>query len=247
MIALLCSVALADEPVPMTGYAGHPFTLARGEAVFGLFRPATVGLSDRVDVTVPGLATLVAPRVDAKVEVWSGERVGVAVRGAVGIPSGGLALLRSTATVLSTDPLQRVGFGAVVDLGVIGGVREGRLHSSLGVAVRAGGSTGSLQPQGVWWLDPMLAPLTEGPVVRVRWVADLRVTDRVQLTGDVAHQVFSGGPDTSVRGLALLAPSERVAFGLGWALALETMPGGVDTFGMPLLDLQVRLSKRSGS
>ncbi len=48
-----------------------------------------------------------------------------------------------------------------------------------------------------------------------------------------------GGPDSSVRALALFGLGDHVA--IGRAVAQETFPYGTDAFGMPLLDVQGRL------
>jgi len=243
VIALLATLALAAEPTPLTAHAGHATTLGKGHGAIGLFRPWAIGVSDRVDVGVSGPASLVAPKLDAK---WSllrdedGDRGhAVALTAGLGMPTIGLSFLRGT--VLTSDPTQTLGVGAVGELGLVGSLRQGMTQMSLGAEVRAGGMTGTLAPVDLPFVGAMLAPLTEGPVVRFRWVTDYALSRRLVLTTDLALQVGAGGPDALARGFFLGGLSDHVALGAGWAVASETLSFGErDSWGFPLVDVQGR-------
>jgi hypothetical protein len=243
VIALLLATALADDPTPLTAHAGHATTLGRGHGVVGLFRPWAVGVSDRVDLGTTGLGSLVSPRLEAKVslaESTDGDATrALALTAGATLPSIGLSLLRGS--VLSSDPMQSVGFAAVGDLGLVGTLGHEQHTTSLGVELRAGGMTGDLWPVDLPFVGAMLAPLTEGPVVRVRWVTDYGLTRRLVLTTDVAVQLGSGGPDAMGRVFLLGGLSDHVALGAGWAVAAERLSyGGRDSLGFPLADVQAR-------
>lgn len=245
MIALLLTAALAADPspTPLTAHAGHATTLGAGHGVVGLFRPWAIGASDRVDLGISGLGSLVAPRFDAKVNLLDhddgADRQALAVTGGVGLPSIGLSLLRGT--LLTSDPTQSLGFAAVGRLGLVGTLGHGGTTTSLGAELKVGGATGDMNPIDLPFVGGMLAPILEGPVVRFRWVTDYGLLDRLVLTTDLAVQVGSGGPDAVGRAFLLAGVSDHVALGGGWAIAAERFGyGGRDSLGFPLLDVQGR-------
>jgi len=237
-VILAClALAWAADPTPFSGHAGHATTLGAGRGIVGIFRPLSIGVSDRVDVSTSGLASLVAPRVDVKWALTESEHGGVAVTGGLGVPTLGLRLLRGT--VLSSDPTQTIGFGVVAKAGVIATVRDGGHATSLGVEVRGGGHGGTMDAVDLGFVGQSLAPLLEGPVLRWRWVTDYALSRHATLVTDVALQVGAGGPDALGRTF-LMVGSDHVAVGGGWAIADESMRWGRDSFGFPLLDVQAR-------
>jgi hypothetical protein len=237
LFGLAYALTVNPPPTPVTGHAGHADTLGKGNGIVGVFRPLSIGVSDRVDLSTSGLATLVAPRVDAKVNLMSEPGGSVALTGGIGVPTVGLRLLRGT--VLPSDPTLTVGLGVVAKLGLIGTVHNKGNAMSLGVEVRSGGHGGTLQAVDLPFVSQSLAPLLEGPVLRWRWVTDFALSKRATLTSDVALQVGAGGPDALWRTF-LLGGSDHLAAGVGWAIADENLSYGRDSLGMPLLDLQAR-------
>jgi len=249
MIVLLATLALAADPAdpaeetPLTAHAGHATTLGPGHGVVGLFRPWAIGVSDKVDLGTTGPAALVAPKVDVKVSLFEDDddeqAAALAVTGGLGLPSLGLSFLRGS--VLSSDPTQSLGFAAVGELGIVGTLRQRRTVTSLGAELRVGGQTGNFAPVDMFFVGPMLAPITEGPALRLRWVTDYPLAKRLVLTSDFAVQLGSTGPDLVARGFFLGGLSKHVALGAGWAVAAETLSfGGKDSWGVPLLDVQGR-------
>jgi len=246
MSVLLMGLALAagGDETPLTAHAGHATTLGPGHGTVGLFRPWAVGVSDRVDLGTTGPAALVAPKVDAKVSLIDDEGdeergTALALTGGLGLPSLGLSFLRGT--LITSDPTQSLGFSAVGELGIVGTLRQRRTVMSLGAELRVGGQTGNLAPVDMFFVGQMLSPITEGPSVRLRWVADYPLAQRLVLTSDVALQVGAGGPDAVARGFLLGGVSKHVALGAGWAIAMETLSFGErDSWGVPLVDVQGR-------
>jgi len=243
MMMWLLAMAFAADDVPLTAHAGHATTLGRGHGVVGLFRPWALGVSDRVQLGTSGLSALVAPKLDAKVSVVDegddDTRAALAFTGGVGLPSLGLSFLRGTA--LTSDPTQSLGFWAVGEVGVVGTLRQNHTVTSLGAELRVGGQTGNLAPVDLFFVGQMLSPVTEGPAVRLRWVTDYPLAERLVLTTDLALQVGAGGPDAVARGFVLGGLSDHVAVGAGWAIASETLSyGEQDSWGVPLVDVQGR-------
>jgi len=239
LLALLAaSPALAqDSRAPLTGFAGHAETVGRGNGIVGVFRPLTIAVSDNVDVSTSGLATLVAPRADVKVNLIRDVGIAVAVTGGIGMPTYGLRLLQGTA--FPSDPTLTIGPGVVVKAGVIGTIRNGDSAMSAGVELRTGGHTGTLDAVDLYFASQSLAPFFEGPVLRWRWVTDLALARHLVLTNDVALQVGAGGQDVLWRTF-LLGGGTRAAAGIGWAIADEELRWGRDSLGFPLADVQVR-------
>ncbi len=232
-----CPALAQQSTAPLTGFAGHGETVGKGNGIVGVFRPLTFAVSDEVDLSTSGLATLVAPRLDVKVNLMRDFGSAVAVTGGVGVPTVGLRLLRGTA--LPSDPTLTVGPGVVVKGGLIGTIRNNDNAMSLGVEVRTGGHTGTLDALDLPFAGQSLAPFFEGPVLRWRWVTDLALARHVVLTNDVALQVGAGGQDALWRTF-LLGGSPRFAAGVGWAIADEELRWGRDSLGFPLADVQAR-------
>ena len=242
MISVLwLSVALAGDDAGLQTGLGTPYTIGDGHGAVGVFSPLVIGLGERTDLTTSGWASLVAPRVDLKHRLTDGDGVAVAVLGGLGVPSLGLSLLQGT--ILSSDPKQPVGAAAVFKAGVLAGVQPGDFTLSIGVEGRASlrGAGWGLESPGWFWLDPMLAPLTEGPVVRTRWVVDwLPDPTRFAVRLDGWVQLGGLGPDWTQRLLLQYALGRNTAIGVGYAVAWERFAWGRDHQVQPLVDLRFR-------
>ncbi len=235
---LAATPALAQQSTaPLTGFAGHAETVGHGNGIVGVFRPLTIAASDKVDLSTSGLATLVAPRLDVKVNLIRDFGGALAVTGGAGVPTVGLRLLRGT--VLPSDPTLTVGPGVVVKAGLVGTIRNGDNASSFTFEVRSGGHTGTLDAVDLPFVGQSLAPFLEGPVLRWRWVTDIALHRHLVLTNDLAVQVGAGGQDALWRTF-LLGGGNHVAAGVGWAIADEELRWGRDSLGFPLADVQGR-------
>ncbi len=243
MIALWCMTAFAAAP--LNNRAGTPFTYGGdgGKVAFGVFQPVVVGLTDTVDLSTSGLATLVAPRVELKWAVASGgdDRLedGLAVVGGLGVPTGGLLLLRG----LVFNEEAAIPGAVVIRAGAVMGLRSGSVTGALGAEVRGAieGGEDSLRPTGLWFLDPMLAPVTEGPVAAIRGVFDVGwADDKFDLTVDAHVQVGGQGTDGVARILVAVRPASAFAIAAGAAGTVESGDDGVDAWGAPIGDLLFR-------
>ncbi len=241
MIILLAGLAFGADSNLYTG-AGSPFPIGKGHGAVGLFRPLTLGIADKTEISTTGLESLVAPRVDVKHQIWEGGDSGVALVGGVGVPTLGLRMIQGT--VLSSDPRQKVTFAAVFKAGAIAGVRQGSWRFSVGVEARAAAKGGQwgLESPGWFWLDPMLAPLTEGPVVRPRVVIDLYPDSLpVGVTLDTWVQIGGIGPDLETRLFGEWSPVNHFAVGIGLAAGSERFERGRDSqVWTGLFDLRFR-------
>jgi hypothetical protein len=242
MIAWLSALSVA---APLHNGLGTPFGYGAdgGRVAFGVFQPVVVGLSERVDLSTSGLATLMAPRADLKWTLADGgdERVrsGLAATAGLGVPTGGLLLSRG---FLFSDTAA-VPFALVGKLGATAGLRTGPATVGLGAEMRAALKVGDddLRPTGLWFFDPMIAPLTEGPVAAVRGLLALSLVGDDVLVKVDAHAQF-GGQGTDGIGTLLLAwrPVPAFAVAAGVAGAVESGDDGVDGWGVPLGDLWFR-------
>ena len=242
MIWMLVSLAFAGDSKALYTGAGSPFVIGKGHGAVGLFRPLTIGLSDKTQLKTTGLESLVSPQVDIKHQIWEGSDAGVSVIGGLGIPTLGLKLIQGT--VLSSDPNQTVTFASVFKLGAVAGVRQGAFRFSAGLEARAAAKAGQwgLESPGWFWLDPMLAPLTEGPVARTRVVVDCYPDNApVGLTLETWVQIGGIGPDLESRLFGEWAPGRHVSLGLGLAAGSERFERGRDSqLWTGLFDLRFR-------
>lgn len=242
MILLLASLAFAGDSKNLYTGAGSPFPIGKNRVAFGLFRPVSIGLSDKTELSTTGLESLVAPQMDVKHQVWAGDNSGVAIVGGLGVPTLGLKMIQGT--VLSSDPNQTVTFASVFKAGAIAGVRQGSFRLSAGIEARAAAKAGQwgLEPPGWFWLDPMLAPLTEGPVLKTRVVIDCYPDNApVGLTLDTWVQMGGIGPDLESRLFGEWALGQHVALGAGLAAGSERFERGRDSqVWTGLFDLRFR-------
>lgn len=243
---MMAWVAVAWASPPLHNGGGTPFLYGAdgGRVAFGVFQPVVLGLSDRVDLSTSGLATLVAPRADLKLLVAEGGDddvgTGLAVTVGLGMPTPGLRLLRGFLFQESAT----IPYALVGKAGATAGLRAGRTTVGLGAELRAAVDTGpdDLRPTGLWFFDPMLAPLSEGPVAAVRGVCAVSLLQDDLLVKSDAHVQF-GGQGTDAVGTMLIAwrPVPAFALAAGVAGTVESGDDGVDGWGVPIGDLWLRL------
>ena len=246
MIALVLGLAIAQQPdaVGIRTGAGTGFVVGQGNGAVGLFRPLTVGLDDRTELGTTGLISLLAPRVVAKRQLAANDQRALAVTASLGLPSGGIWAMRN-AGILTTDPTVKTPFAVTASAGLEAGMRTKPLDLGVSVEGRFGvhGASWTLPEPGMWFLDPMLAPLTAGPVVKPKLVIDLAPEwngrERLGLRVDSWVQLGGGGPDAAVRMMGTWAITQRVALALGDAMAWERRPGR-SFYAVPVGDVQVR-------
>lgn len=244
------SEVASGEPsseIPLHSGMGTPFTLDKGHGVAGLFQPMSVGVGPSTELgTSAPLFALPAPRIRIKHHIgeWSG--VHGAVVGSVGVPTLGLRLL-SGLGVISSDPNQQATAAMVLEGGGSTGVRWGRWTQGLTTTVRVGGhgKNWGLDSPGLPFLDTTLAPLTEGPVLRLRHVNEWTVVrssvrDVVGLRSDVLVQLGGLSPDLNLAFLVSWAPHPRWVLAGGWVGASEQMPHRRRWTSLPVGDLQIR-------
>ncbi|MDP6931750.1 MAG: hypothetical protein QGG40_02495 [Myxococcota bacterium] len=239
------SLARAATSEDLYSGTGSPWTIGDQAWSVGVFRPLTVGLDERTEVSTTGLVSLVSPRLVAKRRVWSSTRWALAMQAGLGVPTAGLRLLQGS--VVSSDPDQQVPWALVAGAGPVLGWRHDRMVVSLGVYGRVGVplGEGELDPTDMAWLDPMLAPLVEGWSLTPRIGVDWLPSERWVLSLDSRLQ-WGGGPDWNTRLFALRQLGIHTALGAGLGLARETFTTGPRDEWIwlqdvvPLVDFQVR-------
>jgi hypothetical protein len=247
LLGAILAPAHAEAP-PLFSGQGTPWTVGAGNGAVGIARPLTLGVGERTDVTVNttlGVA-LLAPTASVKRTLAQGNAHALAVAVEAGVPTfawrqfqtGFLQPIRSD---------QVVPLAAVVGATGLAGWRNESLVVSAGLRVRAGIplEDGDVTAQDLVWLDPALAPISEGwslqPTVRVDWLP----TPRWQLTAQGRAEV-AGGPELQGKLDALWAASSHVALGVGvnGAIAREgfgwSVPAMVPLAVTPTVDVQAR-------
>lgn len=228
----------------LAAFAGDPglrraHTVAPGEGSVGLFSPLVLGLDRQMDLTVANSILLGAPHVRLTRGLTNNDAIDVALTSSLGVPTVGLMAIQGT--VLSTDPTQSVGPAITGSLGALVDVGTRPLRGHFGVEGRMGvhGADWGLTSPGWFWLDPMLAPLTEGPILDVRLGLDWWPLQRIGLHADRVLHAGGIGPDWHSRLLARwqLHPRWMVAGGL--AVAQERFEDRWDTQWQPVVDLRV--------
>jgi hypothetical protein len=247
LLGAILAPAHAEAP-PLFSGQGTPWTVGAGNGAVGIARPLTLGVGERTDVTVNttlGVA-LLAPTASVKRTLAQGNAHALAVAVEAGVPTfawrqfqtGFLQPIRSD---------QVVPLAAVVGATGLAGWRNESVVVSAGLRVRAGIplEDGDVTAQDLVWLDPALAPISEGwslqPTVRVDWLP----TPRWQLTAQGRAEV-AGGPELQGKLDALWTASSHVALGVGvnGAIAREgfgwSVPAMVPLAVTPTVDVQAR-------
>lgn len=239
---------LPDDAPPLFSGAGTPWTIGPRNGAVGLFRPLTLGLGDATDLTVQTTAVvgLLAPRVEAKRTLWADGPFAAAAAVEAGLPTLGLRRFQEGfVQPIASD--QEVPWAPVLGATGLFGWRDGPLTASVGLRARTaiGAGSGTLTQQDLVWLDPAIAPLTEGwslqPLVRVDWAPNRR-----WLLTASGRAEFAAGPELSGRLFALRAcgPHLAAGFGVSGALARETWgwtwPAVIPLNALPTFDVQGR-------
>ncbi len=213
----------------------HPFTLAPGEFQISVFDGARLGLDGGRELITGGVTSLVSPELMLTQQIFEEGSFAMAASGGVGFPTPGLRLA------------QGLWFPADVEIppALVGAAGLSAAFSSRTFTVAAavhgrsaflgGGELGVMDHA---WLDPYVAPLTEGWSVSTRLrLSWLPVSGGWELIADGIAQ-WPAGPDLDGRLLAYRGFSEHWALGLGLAAALETHTYGMGGHAAPLLDLK---------
>ena len=227
---------------------GTPWTIGAGNGAVGLFRPLTVGLGERADLTVGTTAVvgLLAPHVAYKRLAAEEGHVGWGWEVEAGVPTYGWRQFQ-------TGFLQPIRADQVVPLAVVVGAspmvgwRDERRVFAAGMRLRVGVplEEGDVTAQDLVWLDPALAPLTEGCSLQAWGRGDWLPTPGWQLTAQGRVEV-AGGPEFQGKLFALRGIGNHVAAGLGVAGAVAretygwTVPVVVPLQVTPTLDVQGR-------
>ena len=241
----------APGPKPLWVGTGTPFTVPSKLHALGIFRPFTLGISDRTEFEHTGLLTFVAPSFRVKHTLWTSYlsknsvQYGVAMTTRFGVPTGGLRLLQGS--LLPSEA--QIPFIGVVGVGLVSGLKAPHYAVGWGLEMRTAFKGGEfyLLPPGLPFVDPMLAPITEGPVLTARLMLDWIVTrksdgmDVVVISLDTRLQVGGGGPDLNSRLFALFRLGNKTAIGAGGIIAYERQTDGLHFFAAPLMDFQLRI------
>ena len=227
---------------------GTPWTIGAGNGAVGLGRPLTVGVGEVTDVTIGTtlVVALLAPSVQVKRTLHDDGARAFALTGEASVPTWGFRQLQ-TGFLQPILADQTVPMAGVLGLTGLAGWRREDLVVSAGLRLRAGVplEDGTVTEQDAAWLDPALAPLSEGwslqPLARVDWLPSpswqLSAQGRVEVAGGLELQGKFG---------ALRSVGDHVALGLGvnGAVARETwgwsVPAALLQQVYPTADVQAR-------
>jgi hypothetical protein len=225
-----------------------PWTIGAKDGAVGLFRPLSLGIGETADVTVGTslVVGLIAPHVEFKQRLLGGNDRALAITAELGYPTVGLQQFQ-TGFLQPIRADQTVPQALVPGVGAIVGKRSDHLVMSAGLRVRVGVpfTEGDVTSQDLVWLDPAIAPITEGwslqPFARVDWLP----TRGWQLSAQ-GRVEFAGGPELSGRVFVLRALGAHLAVGAGasGAIARESygwnLPAAVPLQLVPTADVQAR-------
>jgi hypothetical protein len=259
MIAALAALLAAAAPAaaarplppdapPLFSGAGTPWSIGPRHGAVGLFRPLTLGLGDTTDLTLQTTAVvgLLAPRVEAKRTLWADGPFAAAAAVEAALPTAGLRRFQEGfVQPIASD--QTIPWAPIVGATGLVGWRDGPLTAAFGLRVRTaiGAGAGTLTQQDLVWLDPAIAPLTEGWSLQPQVRLDYAPNPRWLLTA-AGRAELAAGPELSGRLFALraLRPHLAAGFGLSGALAREswgwTWPAVLPVNALPTFDLQGR-------
>ena len=227
---------------------GTPWTIGAGNGAVGLFRPLTVGLGARADLTVGTTAVvgLLAPHVAYKRLASEEGHVAYGWEVEAGVPTYGWRQFQ-TGFLQPIRSDQEVPLAVVVGASPMIGWRDESRVFAAGMRLRVGVpfEEGDVTAQDLVWLDPALAPLTEGCSLQAWGRADWLPTPGWQLTAQ-GRVELAGGPELQGKLFALRGIGNHVAAGLGVAGAIAretygwTVPVVVPLQVTPTLDVQGR-------
>ncbi len=227
---------------------GTPWTIGAGNGAVGLFRPLTVGLGARGDLTVGTTAVvgLLAPHVAYKRLASEEGHVAMGWEVEAGVPTYGWRQFQ-TGFLQPIRSDQEVPLAVVVGASPMIGWRDESRVFAAGMRLRVGVpfEEGDVTAQDLVWLDPALAPITEGCSLQAWGRADWLPTPGWQLTAQ-GRVELAGGPELQGKLFALRGIGNHVAAGLGVAGAIAretygwTVPVVVPLQVTPTLDVQGR-------
>jgi len=215
----------------------QPFTLEPGEVQVSVFDGARLGLEGGRELITGGVTSLVSPELMLTQTLVEQDGLAVAVSGGVGFPTPGLRLAQGMWFPGDVEiPPALVGAaGLSVAYSAKTVTFAAALHGR--TALIGGGAPGVMDHA---WLDPYIAPLSEGwslgTRVRFSWLPDVGGWEF--LLDGVAQ--WPAGPDLDGRLLVYRGLGEHWAMGLGVAGALETHSYGIGAHAAPLLDFKGR-------
>ena len=237
LAAVLAVSATHAGDTPLYTGAATPWTLARGQGTAGLFHPATLAVTDQLELTTTGLFSLVAPRLEVKHTAASSEHWGLGLRAGLGTPTPALRLSQGMLVPSNVD----IPWTFVVAAGPVLGWRGADWNVSLVSQVRF-----AIPPPGLpqldmrFGLDALLTPLYDGWCVLERLVVDWHPGEAWVFTGEAGVQL-NGGPDWRWRLFALRRLGRHTALGAGWWLTSDVRSDGERMTGSePLADFQIR-------
>jgi len=231
--------ALQDPIYEVTQGAVAP---GKGEGHAGAFGHWTYGLTDSLSVDLTGVSSLIAPDPAVRYRWFEKERWTIDATAGFSVPTYGLRLLQGT--VLPGD--QEIPWAVVPGLGSVVGWHGDAWTASLGMLGRVGvtfgseeGDLRSFAAADLAWLDPMVAPITEG--WSVAWLPSLEWhgSEKWQFQFQTRMQ-FSAGPDFNLRLLGWRHLGEHHSLSAGAVVANEAMTFGRAIRWAPRVDWRYR-------
>lgn len=215
----------------------QPFSLESGEIQTSGFDGTRWGLGEGRELITGGVTSLVSPELMVKQTLIEQDGFALAVSAGAGFPTPGLRLAHGMWFPGDVEiPPALIG---AAGLSVAYSARTVTLAAALHgrFAFLGGGSLGVMDHV---WLDPYMAPLTEGwslgTRMRFSW---LPASGGWELIADGVAQ-WPAGPDLDGRLLVYRGLGEHWAAGLGLAGALESQTHGMGVRAVPVLDLKGR-------
>jgi len=220
---------------PFNEGAIQPFTLSPGAIQVSAIDGVRLGLDGGRELITGGVSSLVSPELMLTQQVVEDGSFALAVSGGAGFPTPGLRLAQGLWFPGDVEiPPAIVGAGGLsVALSSQAYTVAAAVHARKALV---GGGVLSVMDHA--WLDPYLAPLTEGWAVSTRLrLSWLPLSGGWEVLADGVAQ-WPAGPDLNGRLLAYRGVSEHWALGLGGAGAMESHTYGVDGHLAPLLDFK---------
>ena len=239
--ALLMTTAVAAPSLDTGAGTARTLGQADGRFAFGVFRPWSLALGERTELSTTGLiGTFIAPRLDVKQQLARTEDSALALVAGVAVPMTSLRL--SKGWLYPDDAV--IPFSAIGKLGILASVELDRLRVTAGADLRVGATAGpsSLSRRDLFFFDWAMAPLQEGPVTStLKLQLDYHPTDRWLVTAELATQLVGTRPQYLGRVFGLWGFSGWGALGAGVFTNHIPRDLGYESYFIPGADLQFRL------